>query len=277
MLYSYEITLLILCPLIFLASFIDSIAGGGGLISLPAYVFAGLPIHTAYGTNKFPASLGTMAAMGNYLRGGCVDLQAAIPGSIGAIAGSWIGTRLALFLSPRALQICLIVILPLVGIFILSGRGLSRRSKANQDGSTSAGRRESNQVSLQNKMSLKLKLLLSFAIGLVFGCYDGFFGPGAGMFMTIALSGLVHLELIKAVGTTKALNFSSNIASMFTWLFSGKILFPIAIPCAVCSVAGGYLGSRMAMKIGKKLIHLVLALVAMLLFIRILFDVLRAF
>ena len=256
MLFSYSVTLLILCPLIFLAAFIDSIAGGGGLISLPAYLFVGLPIHTAYGTNKFPASMGLATAMANYLRFGFVDYPAAVSGGIFAFFGSVIGTRLALSLSPRALQISLMVILPLAGIFILGKRG-------------------ADNVRIKNPPGSRLKLLFSSLIGLVFGCYDGFFGPGAGMFMTIALTGLVGLDLIKSAGTARVINFSSNITSMVTWLINGKILFPIAIPCMICSVAGGFLGSRMAMKIGKKLIRLILILVAALLFIKILVDLFR--
>ena len=255
MIYSYGITLLILCPLLFLAAFIDSVAGGGGLISLPAYVFVGLPIHSAYGTNKFPNSMGTAVAAVNYLRNGAVDFAAAIPGGIGAILGALIGTRLALSLSPRILQICLIVILPLVGVFIFT----SSRFKGS---------------SAEKIPAFRLKILLSFLIGLVCGAYDGFFGPGAGMFMTLALSGILHLDLIKAAGTTKIINLSSNLASMFTWLVNGKIIFPIAIPCTFCAMAGGFLGSRMAIKIGKRFIRLVLAFVAMLLFAKILYDLL---
>jgi uncharacterized membrane protein YfcA len=256
MYYSYSVTLIILCPIIFLAAFIDAIAGGGGLISLPAYIFVGIPIHNAYATNKFPASLGTAMAVTNYLKGGCVDFSAAIPGSAAALLGSWIGTRLALSLSSRALQICLMVILPLVGIFVFARRGME-----NPDPSAPRSKR--------------FKLIVSSLIGLVFGCYDGFFGPGAGMFMTLALSGLVHLDLIKSVGTAKLINFSSNFTSMITWLISGKILFPIAIPCMICSVTGGFLGSRMAMKTGKKFIRLILALVAVLLFVKIAWDLLN--
>jgi len=254
--YPYGIALLILCPLIFLAGFIDSIAGGGGLISLPAYIFVGLPIHNAYGTNKLPNSLGTATAMVNYYRSNSIDFSAAIPGGIGALLGSWIGTRLAISLSPRALQICLMVILPLVGIFIFTRRG-------------------AKDTETKDPLSTRLKYSLSFFIGLVCGCYDGFFGPGAGMFMTLALVGLVRLELIKAVGTTKVINFASNFASVITWFASGNIIFPIALPCIVCSIAGGFLGSRMAVKIGTKLIRLVLALVAALLFAKILIDLLK--
>jgi len=256
MAYSYGITLLILCPLIFIAAFIDSIAGGGGLISLPAYIFAGLPVHTAYGTNKFSSSMGTATALVNYFRGGYIDIKAAIAGCLGALLGSWIGTRLALSLSPRALQICLMVLLPLAGIFIISGQGIG------------------NSVP-KSPLGTRAKLILSVSIGLVLGCYDGFFGPGAGMFMTLALTVLVRLELIKAVGTTKVLNFSSNIASMFTWLVNGKILFSVAIPCMLCSVAGGFLGSRMAIKTGKKFIRLALVMVAALVFAKILYDLLH--
>ena len=256
MTYPYGITLLILCPLVFLAAFIDSIAGGGGLISLPAYIFAGLPIHTAYGTNKFSSCMGTATAVANYARNGCIDFSSAITGCAGALLGSWIGTRLALSLSPKALQICLMVLLPLVGVFILAGRGLGN-------------------AELKDPPERKIRLTLSAFIGLVFGCYDGFFGPGTGMFMTLALSGLVRLELIKAVGTTKVLNFSSNAASMVTWLINGKILFPVALPCMLCSMAGGFLGSRMAIKTGKKFIRIILVLVAALLFIKIAFDLFK--
>jgi len=254
MYYSYAVTLLILCPFIFLSSFIDAIAGGGGLISLPAYIFVGIPIHNAYATNKFSASLGTAIAVANYIKGGCIDFTAAIPGSIAAVIGSFIGARLALSLSSRALQICLMVILPLVGVFIFAKRGPEDSNLAPR--------------------STRFKLIFSSLIGLVFGCYDGFFGPGTGMFMTLALSGLVHLDLIKSVGSTKLINFSSNFTAMITWLVSGKILFPIAIPCMVCSVAGGFLGSRMAIKTGKKLIRLILALVSILLFVKIVMDLL---
>ena len=255
MLYSYGVTLLILCPLIFFAAFIDSIAGGGGLISLPAYLFAGIPIHTASGTNKFSGSIGTSVAVVNYLRGNFVDYHAAIAGSLGAFLGAWIGTNIALLTSPRVLQICLMVILPLVGIFVFFRRG-----------------KESSRP--VNPLALKIKLILSFFIGLIFGCYDGFFGPGTGMFITLALTTMVRLELTKAVGTARMINFSSNFISMITWFINGKILFPVAIPCTVCSVAGGYLGSRMAMKSGKRIIRPILAFVAILLFAKILFDLL---
>jgi uncharacterized membrane protein YfcA len=257
MLYSYGVSLLILCPLIFLAAFIDSIAGGGGLITLPAYLFVGIPIHTASGTNKFASSIGTFVAVINYIKGGYVDFYAALPGSAGAFLGAWIGTTLALSLSPRALQVCLMVIIPLVGLFVFF-----RRGKVNPEP--------------KKPLELQWKLIVSFLIGLIFGCYDGFFGPGTGMFMTLALTAIIRLELTKSVGTAKVMNFSSNFASMITWFLNGKILFPVALPCMVCSVAGGFIGSRMAMKSGMKIIRPILALVAVLLFVKLFFDIVLA-
>ena len=253
MFYSYGVALAILCPLIFLASFIDSIAGGGGLISLPAYIFVGIPIHTASGTNKFASSVGTSIAAANYIKGGYVDFSVAIPGSIGAFLGAWIGTLLALSMPQRFLQICLMVILPLVGIFMFLRRG--KESSA-----------------LKEPRSFRFKIIISSFIGLILGCYDGFFGPGTGMFLTLAFTAILRLELTKAAGTARIINLSSNIISMITWLVNSKILFPVAIPCTICSVAGGYLGSRMAMKSGRKIIRPVLAFVAILLFVKILFD-----
>ena len=266
--YSYGITLLILCPLIFLAAFIDSIAGGGGLISLPAYLLAGLPIHTAHGTNKFTASMGTAVAMVNYVKNRCVDFRSAIAGSIFALLGSWLGTNLALYLSPRALQMSLVFILPLAGLFILV--------RGNRGPGRGAAMQESVDAALEKSLSPGTKLIISALIGLVIGAYDGFFGPGTGMFMTLAFTFLIRMELLKAAGTARAVNLSSNVASLLTWLRSGNVLFPVAIPCMLCAMAGGFLGSRLAIRVGKKFIRIVLIVAALLLFARVLFDLISA-
>ena len=265
LLFSYGITLLILCPLIFLAAFIDSIAGGGGLISLPAYLFVGIPIHTAYGTNKFSSTMGTLMAMGNYFRKGYVDYSAALSGGIAAFFGSLAGTFLALSLSPYVLQISLMIILPLVAIFMFTRQSLKKIFSINI--SIFSG------INVQD--NLRLKIILCSLIGLVLGTYDGFFGPGTGMFITILLNSIIKLNLIKSAGTARVINFSSNIASMTTWLVNGKILFPVAIPCMISAILGGFIGSRLAIKIGSKFIRIVLAIVASLLFIRVLTDIIN--
>ena len=253
MIYSYGITLLIVCPLVFLAGFIDSIAGGGGLISLPAYIFAGLPVHTANGTNKFASCFGTGVAVFNYARNRRIHIKAAIAGVMGALPSSWMGTQLALSLSPRVLQIFMMIILPVVAVFVIANKGIVR---------------ETNEGELPEKPLC----IVAFFTGLVVGAYDGFFGPGTGMFMTLLLTGLARLELVKAAGTTRVLNFSSNIASLTGWILGGKVLFSLAIPCMICSIAGNYLGSRLAIKNGRKIIKPIILVVAVLLFIRIITD-----
>jgi uncharacterized membrane protein YfcA len=253
--YSYGITLLILCPMVFLAGFVDSIAGGGGLISLPAYIFAGVPIHIAYGTNKFAMCFGTGVSVVNYFRARCIHYRAALAGVLGALPGSWLGTMLAISLSPQVLQICLAVILPLVALFVFF-----RRASMDRGG---------------EELPHLQTFVLSFFIGLVLGAYDGFFGPGTGMFLTLALAGLVRLNLVKAAGTTKAINFASNLASMITWLINGSILFSIALPCMASAIAGNFIGSKLAIKIGGKFIKPVILIVAALLFVRVISDLIR--
>ncbi len=251
--YSYPVTLLILCPLVFLAGLVDSIAGGGGLVSLPAYVFAGLPIHICYGTNKFVNGCGTFCASINYFRSGCVYLKAAAFGIVGALLGSAAGARLALVLSPKALQICLLVILPVVAAIMIFNKDVGKAAKTND-------------------LPEKIVLPGTFAAGLTVGCYDGFFGPGTGMFLTLILSSILHFELVKASGTTKLINFASNVGSTIMYLFAGKILFIVAFPCIICSIAGNFLGSKLAIKNGAKIIRPIIAVVAVMLIVRVVSD-----
>jgi uncharacterized membrane protein YfcA len=252
--YSYAVTLLIVCPLILLAGFVDSIAGGGGLIAIPAYLFAGVPIKTTYGSNKFAMSFGATMSSINYIRGGCVNARAAICGSLAALLGAWLGTMLAIRLSADVLQICLIVLMPVAAVFMLTNRRF--------DSSYAAP-----------PLSKEKTAVFSACIGLVIGAYDGFFGPGAGMFYTLTLAGIVHLDLVKATGTCKVINLASGISSAATFFFDGDILFSLAVPAMVCAVAGSFLGSKLAIKIGPKFIRPVLVIVAGLLFIKILGDI----
>lgn len=254
--YSYPVTLLILCPLVFLAGFVDSVAGGGGLISLPAYLFSGLPIHVCYGTNKIVNGCGTLCASINYFKNKCVNIKAAICGVVGALVGSTIGARLALSLSPAALQLCLLIILPIVAAVMIFNRGFGSSK-------------------LQKPLPETIFLLGSLAAGFVVGCYDGFFGPGTGMFLTLILTMALRLNLVTASGTTKFINLASNVGSSITFLMAGKISFIIAIPCLFCSMGGNFLGSKMAIKNGAKIIRPLIAVVAVLLIVHVVSDFIK--
>lgn len=251
---TYTSTLLFLCPVIFVAMFIDSIAGGGGIITIPAYLLTGLPITTVYGTNKFVACAGTAFGAGNYIRKKYVNWTVAIPAFIGSLIGSFLGAQLALHLSQQVLQVCLVVILPVVAIFMVFNRGFG------------------DDENLKPMHEKKETMIIGFFIGLIIGCYDGFFGPGTGMFLSLAFVMFERLSLIYSTGTTKVVNLASNFSAMVTYIFAGCVDYKIALPCMLCSIAGCLLGSQCAIKKGTRFIKIVMIIASMLLLIKIVFD-----
>jgi uncharacterized membrane protein YfcA len=229
---------LVICPLVFLAGFVDSVAGGGGLISLPAYLLVGLPAHTAAGTNKVVACIGTTFAAGKYIRSGNVKIKLALLAAAGALAGSYLGTRAAVHLDDGTLKLVILCALPLVAVFMALkkdfGRENSRPPKA---------------------WTKKQEAALCAAIGLVIGCYDGLVGPGTGTFLMLAFTAVLGFDLLKATGCAKVANLASNVASAIVWLINGSVLLPIVLPAAVFGAAGNLLGARYAIKGGSKKIR----------------------
>lgn len=248
--YSYEIMLLIICPLVFCAGFIDAAAGGGGLISLPAYVFAGVPIHIAYGTNKFANGIGTFVASAKFFKSGNIKMKSALLSAVGALIGSWFGTQLVLILDEKYLKYCLIIILPIVAIFLLFNRKFGSYDSV-------------------KKINNKKLYPLAFIIGLVIGAYDGFFGPGTGTFLIIAFTSLLGLDLITASGNAKVANLASNVAALILYILNGKVLFTIGVPAAICAILGNYLGAHLAIKNGSKIIKPIILLVVAMIFVKV--------
>ncbi len=246
--------LLIICPLVFLAGFIDAIAGGGGLIALPAYLFAGLPAHTAIGSNKLSSCAGLVAASVKYFREGKVRLTAALWSALGCILGAGCGTRLALLLSERSLRLAVLAALPIVAIFLATRKNL--------------GAEEGSEMAMPRKK----EALLATLIGLVVGLYDGLIGPGAGTFLILGFTALMGLGLVQASACAKVSNMASNLTSVALYAFSGNILYGIAIPAAVCSIAGGWFGARTAVRGGGKRIKQVMYVVLVLLFVKLAGD-----
>ncbi|MBP7400982.1 MAG: TSUP family transporter [Clostridia bacterium] len=247
-------TLPILCPLVFLAGFIDSIAGGGGLVSLPAYLLCGFPAHVAFGSNKMSSSVGTLVATWRYARSRSMDIRAGLAGGAAALAGSFAGARLALAVSDRFLRMLLLVLLPVVAATTL----LRRKGDADN-----ANRRFP---------SGKRLYAVTAGICLLIGAYDGFFGPGTGTFLILAFTGVLGFDYAKAGGTAKIVNLASNIAAVTLFAANAKIVLWAAVPAALCSVAGNWIGSGMAIRRGAGFIRTVLVGVLILLFIRLLVD-----
>ena len=247
--------LLIVCPLVFVGGLIDAVAGGGGLITLPAYLIAGLPPHMASATNKCGNFFGTALSTVRFLKKGHIHLPSAVMGAVFALVGAWMGARLNMVLPEQALYYLMLVLVPVMAVFLMFKRDFGRSDRSGELGAA------------------KL-LALSGMIGLVVGGYDGFFGPGAGTFLMLAFTGLCKFDLLTASGNTKLANAASNLASLVTFALGGKVLWAVGIPAALCGIAGNYIGSGLAMKKGAKIIRPMFVVVLSLLVLRLLYDLL---
>lgn len=245
--------LLIICPLIFCAGFIDAIAGGGGLIALPAYLFAGLPSHDAIGTNKLAGGSGLVASSIKYLKEGKVRLSVAVWSALGCIGGAAVGGWLALLMPERVLRILMLGAVPVVAVFLATRKNL--------------GSGEQDKL-----LPRKTEALISILIGFGVGIYDGMIGPGTGTFLILAFTTFLGLELVCASGCAKVSNLASNLTSVVIYAFSGNIRYAIAIPAALCSVTGSWLGAKVAVKGGGKRVKQFMYVVLVLLFAKMIFD-----
>ena len=248
--------LLVLCPLLFLAGFVDSVAGGGGLISLPAYLFAGIPVHLAAGTNKLVNSLGTAVATGSYLKHGTVSLAPALTAGAGSLLGGVLGVRLALWCSEALLQTCILAALPAAAVFLTIKRDLGLQP-------------------IPRTWTPGQKLLLSLLIGLVLGLYDGLIGPGTGTFLIMAFTLVLGVDLLTASGCAKVANLASNAAAAISWTLGGKVLWPLVPPAAACCILGNWCGARYALRGGAKRVRGMIFLVLALLFLKLGWELLR--
>lgn len=251
--YSYEIMLFIICPLVFCAGFVDAVAGGGGIISLPAYIFAGIPIHIAYGTNKFANCIGTSVASAKFFKSGNIKMKSALLSALGALIGSWFGAKLVLFLDEKYLKYSLLIILPIVAVFLLFNRKFGA-------------------IENVREVSNKIVYPLSIIIGMVIGAYDGFFGPGTGTFLVIAFTSLLGFNLINASGNAKVVNLASNFAALIAYILGGKVFFMVGIPAAICAALGNYLGAHLAIRNGSKVIRPIIVVVIAMLFIKVIYS-----
>ncbi|MBE6971557.1 MAG: sulfite exporter TauE/SafE family protein [Ruminococcaceae bacterium] len=242
---------LLVCPLVFLAGVVDAVAGGGGLISLPAYLIAGLPAHNAIATNKMSSSMGTTIATVRYGMAGFIPWKVASFCVVTAMIGSQLGARLALMLSDRAFTVVMLVILPVTAWYVLRGKALETEKEP---------------------FGAKKTILLSMVIALAVGVYDGFYGPGTGTFLLLLLTALGHMPLQMANGTTKAINLTSNITALVVFLLNGKVLLPLGIVAGVFNIAGNYLGARLFEKGGAKAVKPVMIVVLVIFFIRVITD-----
>ena len=237
--------------MVFLAGFVDAIAGGGGLISLPAYLIAGVPTHMALGTNKMSSMMGTAIATGRFAKNGYIQFKKEVWFIVAALIGSSIGSNLTLLVSDKILQYMMIVILPIVAFYVM------RNKKMGDD-------------SLAGTLPERKSFLIALASALIIGIYDGFYGPGTGTFLLLVFTGAAKMDTRRASAQTKVINLSSNIAALVTFIIAGNVYYPLGLAAAACSVAGNYLGSGLVVHDGQKIVRPVVLVVLGILFIKIL-------
>lgn len=224
----------LLCVAGFLAAFVDSIAGGGGLISLPAFLMAGIPPYFALGTNKFSATAASCTSSIKYIKSGKANfelLKYLIPFTA---VGAFLGASTVLSIKQEYLQAMVLVMILAVGIYSLFSKTMGTEDRFT--GFT--------------KRNIFYGILLAFGIGF----YDGFFGPGTGSFLIFGMIGIYGFDFIQAGGNSRVLNFVSNVTSLVRFAIQGKVYLIFGIPVALSMIIGARMGTKFALKNGAKVV-----------------------
>jgi len=210
------------------AGFVDSIAGGGGIISLPMLMATGMPPHAALGTNKLQGSFGSLTATINYSRKGLVSLREIPMGVTWTAIGAATGTLTVQWMSASFLSHLIVILLMGVFLYTIATPGMGR-------------------VDTRAKLSRPVFFTLA---GFGLGFYDGFFGPGTGSFWTMALVLMLGLNLKRATAHTKVFNFTSNIVALAAFFMAGQVMVPAGVAMGFGQMIGAYLGSHLVIRRG---------------------------
>src|SRR6478736_380963 len=241
-------------PLLFgtglVAGFVDSIAGGGGLITLPMILSMGGDPQVALGTNKLQATFGSASAAWHYSKAGAVDLRDCWRGCLITFVGALVGTLIVRQVGSDTLKVIIPLLLIAVAVYSLRNRNL--------------GERESKPLLTRHRFDL--------IFGLALGFYDGFFGPGTGTFWTMAFVLAMGFNLMRATAYTKAMNFSSNVCSLLVFAIGGQVNYFAGTVMGVGQLIGARFGSRMVMKRGTKFIRLVFITAVLSITVKLLYD-----
>ncbi|MBI4656461.1 MAG: TSUP family transporter [Elusimicrobia bacterium] len=247
---------LLLGLFVFLAGFVDSIAGGGGLITLPAYIHYGLKLDFLLGTNKMSSTLGTSVAAVKYLRELRFKSGYLVPVVITAAMGSVLGAKLISVLPPITVKYLLIAVIPPTAFLLVSRKDWGLRDMSS---------------AYPEKVLILRSLLISFSISF----YDGMLGPGTGTFFAIALAGFCKYDILRATALSKLLNLTSNVSALVAFLILGKVNLLLGISMGFIGMAGNYAGAHLALKKGVWIIKPLLFIVSNGLLAKIIWDMLK--
>ncbi len=236
----------------FIAAFIDAVAGGGGLITVPAYLASGLPAHVALGTNKVSSSIGTVASSWKFATSGKVNWELVKKVLPFSFVGALIGVKTVVLIDSKYLYPIAIVLLLAVLIYTLMNKKMGE---------------ENNFSGLTSDNIYKGRIM-----ALVMGFYDGFFGPGTGSFIIFALIRIFKLDFTNASGNAKIINLTSNLASMFLFIYLGKVNFFYSIPIGIIMIFGATLGAKTAVTKGTKFIKPMFLIVTTIVLIKMIME-----
>ncbi len=242
------LTLAILAGVGIGAGFVDAIAGGGGLIALPALLSAGLSPLSALATNKLQGAVGTFVAAFTFWRGGYVKIRAIIWAMAATFAGAYLGSLTVKSIDTSALKTLVPFALIAIALYFIFAPRLGNDSRV-------------------SRLSFVVFVPLT---GFVVGFYDGVFGPGTGSFFTIAFVTLFGMGLIKASAHTKMLNLTSNVASLALFIPAGYVVWQIGIVMAAGQIVGGYIGAGTGIRFGAKFIRPLVIFVSVVMALRLL-------
>lgn len=230
--------LLIVCVAAFAAGFIDAIVGGGGLVQTPVVfmTFPQLPVASLLGTTKIPSFSGTAVSFYQYSKRVKIEwkliLWIAVVAFVSAMAGSWMVSQL----SNQTFKPIILAALVAVAVYTYSKKNF--------------GQHEEKQLPFYSALARGI------ACGLLIGFYDGFIGPGTGSFLVLAFIGLLGHDFLHASAHAKMVNLATNVASIIYFSSTGHIVFELAIPMALCNMAGGFIGTRFALLRGNTFIRM---------------------
>ena len=246
---------LLICVGVFLASFMDAIAGGGGIISVPTYLIglSGFPTYYALGTNKLSAGIGTIFSTVRFIRSGYVIWKLAVPSILLALVGSMGGTWLQHHTPDVVLKYLLLFVLPAVALVTLRTRSWPDEPE---------------------NIPFAKQAAIVWAASLIVGAYDGYYGPGTGTFLMIIFIRLGKLDTRRAAGQVKIVNLASNLGSLYTALTAGYVLVGVGLVSAVASILGHYIGAGLAIKNGSKIVRPTVIVVLLLLTTKIVSELL---
>lgn len=247
--------IIFLCCFAFIAGFIDSIVGGGGLIQMPALLltFPKTPVPVLFGTGKIPALTGTSAAAWQYSKKVKFNFKVLGLTALCALISAYLGAQTISLLDSNLLKPLILVILILIAVYTFLKKDF--------------GNAEARDIPEQ-KM-----LIYGGLIGFIVGFYDGFFGPGTGSFFILAFIVLLGFDFLNASAYAKVINCVTNVSALAAFIYNKQVLYHIALPMAVCNMAGGLIGSRLALSKGNDFIRKFFLLVICILIVRYAYDV----